>query len=151
MNWIKRLAEWTKAQYEFGVPMTLLRQALIIAYIGILVTTFLAFLLGATGVIAIKPEYITPLVTTLIAEVIAPVAVILRDPSFWKDDPDSIAKLRRNHAEEITRLKAAHEQEKFKLREEYEAAITKLNREKLELSRQTSGRALPLSGFTITQ
>jgi hypothetical protein len=97
---------------------------IVISYYIILVsTTFAVVILDGLEKIDFIEGNIT-LIITIFSVALAPVAMsALRTKDFWKDDPESVRRIKKDHAKEISDLRKEHSEEISNLRKEHAKAI----------------------------
>lgn len=124
--------------------MTTLKTVISSVFIGLVVATFTVALLGATGVLTLQDGTLHSFFLVLGLELCAVITAVFRTQDFFKDDPNSVANLKRKHSEEITkvqkektetesslrteieRLKAAHAAEIKKMRDDHMRSIQQM-------------------------
>lgn len=80
------------------------------------------------------------LITVLSVAIIPVVLTALRTTNFWHDDPNSVAKLKKEHAEAVVKAEAAQQKIISHLTATHAEAITKLKEEHAESYRRASNR-----------
>ena len=97
--------------------MTTLKTIIASVFIALMVATFTVAILGATNVLKLQEGTLLSFFLVLGLELSAVITAVFRTQDFFKDDPNSVANLKRNHLEELARQKKAHATEKLELEE----------------------------------
>jgi hypothetical protein len=112
------------------------------------------------------------LLAQIVVATAVPVAIaVLKTTNFFHDDPNSVASLKRRHAEEIANLKKTQAQKEANLEKFYRDAIAEMEKEhaaevarlkaenatlkaelaKMKTDREESTRPRPLRDFTVQE
>ena len=100
--------------------MTTLKIVISSVFIGLVVATFAVALLGATGVLTLQDGTLQSFFLVLGLELCAVITAVFRTQDFFKDDPNSVANLKRKQAEEIAKIQKEKADAESVLRAEIE-------------------------------
>jgi len=116
--------------------MTSLRKIVVLVFIGVFVAAFILAALGATKKIEMVDGALTGIFAVLIGQCLTAIVTVFRSPDFWKDDPASVANIKRVSAELIEKTEAAADDAIAKLVAVHEKKEVEQIAANLELKRQ---------------
>jgi hypothetical protein len=112
--------------------MTFLRKIVVLVFLGVFVGAFVLAALGSTKKIEMVDGALTGIFAVLIGQCLTAIVTVFRSPDFWKDDPESVAKIKKENLHAMAQKDAAHLKEKA----EMQARFAESNRQKDDLAAQ---------------